>query len=131
YHMVMERFFLNPWALALGALSGAIVLLYILKLRRAKVRIGSTLLWERTVHDTKANAPWQKLRFNWLMVLQILAMLLLALSLARPFIFGTARSGGRSVLVIDTSASMLATDASPSRLGRAIDEAGKVISDMK
>ena len=61
----MERFFLNPWALALGALSGAIVLLYILKLRRAKVRVGSTLLWEKTIHDTKANAPWQKLRFNW------------------------------------------------------------------
>jgi len=127
----VERFFLNPWALALGALSGVIVLLYILKLRRAKVRVGSTLLWEKTVHDTKANAPWQKLRFNWLMLLQILALLLLALALARPFVFGTALRGGRSVLVIDTSASMLASDVSPTRLDRALGEASKVVSDMK
>jgi Ca-activated chloride channel homolog len=127
----VERFFLNPWALAFAALSGGIVLMYILKLRRSKVRVSSTLLWERTVHDTKANAPWQKLRFNWLMVLQILALCLLALALARPFIFGTAATGGRTVIVIDTSASMLATDVAPSRLDQALEEARRLIGDMK
>lgn len=126
----MDRFFLNPWALALGLLSGGIVLLYILKLRRKKVRISSTLLWETVISDTRANAPWQKLRKNLLMFIQILALLLLALALARPFIFGSAKAGGKVVVVIDTSASMLATDESPDRLGKAIELARRAVGDL-
>lgn len=104
--------------------------MYILKLRRVKVRIGSILLWEREVRDFKANAPWQRLRRNLLMLLQIIALTLLALALARPFIFGTALSGGRTVILLDTSASMLATDERPDRLGRAMAEASALISDF-
>ncbi|MCC7478234.1 BatA and WFA domain-containing protein [bacterium] len=127
----MDRFFLNPWMLAMAGLSAGIVLLYILRLKRKKVRISSTLLWERVIHDSKANAPWQKLRKNWLMILQIIALCLLALALARPFIFGSALLGARTVVVLDTSASMLAADEDPDRLGRAMIEAGKVMSDLR
>jgi hypothetical protein len=126
----VDRFFLNPWALALAVLAGGIVLLYILKLKRVKVRVSSTLLWERSVQDFKANAPWQRLRRNLLMLLQIIALLLLALALARPFIFGTALTGGRSVVVIDTSSSMLCLDETPDRLGRAIASAEGMVSDL-
>jgi Ca-activated chloride channel family protein len=126
----VDRFFLNPWALAFAALSGVIVLLYILKLKRVKVPISSTLLWDRSVQDFKANAPWQKLRRNLLMLLQIVALLLLALALARPFIFGTALTGGRTVLLLDTSASMLARDVAPDRLGDALDAASALITDF-
>ncbi|MBN2081324.1 VWA domain-containing protein [bacterium] len=127
----MDRFFLNPWMLTLATLAGGIVLLYILKLRRVKVPISSTLLWDRSVQDFKANAPWQKLRRNLLMILQILALLLLVFALARPFIFGTALTGGRTVMLIDTSASMLTSDVRPDRLGQAIDAAGTLVADFK
>lgn len=126
----MERFFLNPWSLALSALAGGIVLLYMLKLRRQRVTVGSTLLWESSLHDYKANAPWQKLRSNLLMILQIIAILLLSLALARPFLFGSALTGGRLVLIVDTSASMLAKDENPDRLGRALAAAASAVSDM-
>ena len=126
----MDRLFLNPWALLFSALAGVIVLLYILKLKRVKVPIGSTLLWERSVQDFRANAPWQKLRWNILMLLQILALLLLAFALARPFIFGTSMLGGRTVVVIDTSASMLASDVGGSRLDMAIDKAGELVGNL-
>jgi len=126
----VNRFFLNPLALVLGVLAGGIVLLYILKLKRVKVRVSSTMLWERAVHDFKANAPWQRLRRSLLLLLQILALLLLVLALARPFVFGTALAGARSVVIIDTSASMLATDERPDRLGRALDAAQTMIGDM-
>ena len=126
----MDQFFLNPWALAFAGLAGGIVLLYILKLRRVKAEVSSTLLWDRAVHDFKANAPWQKLRRNILMILQIIALILLAIALARPFIFGNALAGGRTVLVIDTSASMLARDAGPDRLAQAIDAARELVSDF-
>ena len=111
----VDRFFLNPWALALAALAGGIVLLYILKLRRVKVPVSSTLLWERSVQDFKANAPWQRLRRNLLMILQIIAILFLAIALARPFVFGTALTGGRTVIVLDTSSSMLAGKSTSTR----------------
>jgi len=126
----VESYFLNPWALALAALGGGIILLYILKLRRTKVQFSSTLLWERSVQDFKANAPWQRLRRNILMFLQLLALILLAIALARPFLFGTALTGGRNVIIIDTSASMLAKDEKPSRLGYAVDGARQMITDM-
>jgi len=126
----VERFFLNPWALAFSALAAGIVLLYILKLRRVKVQVSSTLLWDRAVQDFKANAPWQRLRRNLLMILQIIALILLAFALARPFIFGTALVGGRTVLLIDTSASMLARDVRPDRLGQALDAAGGLVGDF-
>jgi hypothetical protein len=126
----VDRFFLNPWALAFAALAGGIVLLYILKLKRIKVEISSTLLWERVVTDFKANAPWQRLRRNILMILQIIALILLAIALARPFIFGTALMGGRTVALIDTSASMLTRDGSPDRLGDAIDAAAQLVDDL-
>jgi hypothetical protein len=126
----VDRFFLNPWALALAGLAGGIVLLYILKLRRKRITVSSTLLWESSLRDYKANAPWQRLRSNLLMYLQILAILLLALALARPFVFGTALTGGRTVLIIDTSASMLAKDEAPDRLGRALAAAGAAVNDF-
>jgi hypothetical protein len=126
----VQHFFLNPWALALAGLAGGIVLLYILKLRRTRVTVGSTLLWERAVIDYKANAPWQKLRRNLLMYLQIAALLLLALALARPFLFGTALTGGRTVIILDASSSMLSTDDTPDRLGKAISAAGQLVNDF-
>ncbi|MCB1221915.1 VWA domain-containing protein [bacterium] len=116
----MERFFLNPLALAWGALAGGIILLYILKLKRVKVDVSSTLLWEQALADFRANAPWQKLRRNLLMILQIIALILLALALSRPFMFDNFIERGKTIFVIDASASMLAKDGSPDRLADAI-----------
>ncbi|MCB1218153.1 VWA domain-containing protein [bacterium] len=116
----MERFFLNPLALAWGALAGGIILLYILKLKRVKVDVSSTLLWEQALADFRANAPWQKLRRNLLMILQIIALILLALALSRPFMFDNFVERGKTIFVIDASASMLARDGSPDRLADAL-----------
>ncbi len=127
----MERFFLNPLALAWGALAGGIILLYILKLKRVKVDVSSTLLWEQALADFRANAPWQKLRRNLLMILQILAMILLALALSRPFMFDSFIEGGKTIIVIDASSSMLATDVSPDRLGEAQRIAEETVSGFR
>ena len=127
----MDRFFLNPLALAWGALAGGIILLYILKLKRVKVEISSTLLWEQALADFRANAPWQKLRRNLLMILQIIALLLLALALARPFMFDNFIEGGKTIFVIDASSSMLATDIGPDRLGEAIRLADDTVTGFK
>jgi Ca-activated chloride channel family protein len=106
---------ITPLALAFSALAIPIVLLYMLRLRRTEMPISSTLLWRQLVRDREANAPWQRLRFSWLLLLQLLILAALVLALARPFTEVKTISTGRIVLLLDGSASMKATDVDPNR----------------
>ncbi|MGC9320559.1 MAG: BatA domain-containing protein [Armatimonadota bacterium] len=122
--------FLTPLAFALAALLPVIVALYFLKLRREERVISSIYLWQELVRDVAANAPWQRLRFNWLLVLQLLFLTGLILALARPFSWTVAASGDHLILVIDTSASMGATDVEPNRLAAAVHRASRLARDL-
>src|SRR5688572_27104996 len=98
-----------------GLLAGAIVvpsllILYFLKLRRREQTVPSTLLWRKAIQDLQVNAPFQKLRRNLLLLLQMLLLLLLTLALARPVTKYTQVAGKTTVLLIDRSASMSASD---------------------
>ena len=111
---------LNPlnllWALPL---LGGIIALWMLRLKRQDVTVSSLYLWNTLLQETQANAPLQKLRRSLLLFLQLLAAFLLVFALARPFVYGAGVSGHTIVIVLDTSASMNATDVSPSRLAAA------------
>ena len=111
---------LNPlnllWALPL---LGGIVALWMLRLKRQPVTVSSLYLWNTLLQETQANAPIQKLRRSLLLFLQLLAAFLLVCALARPFVYGQALTGHTIVIVLDTSASMNATDVHPSRLAAA------------
>jgi hypothetical protein len=89
-----------------------LVALYFLKLRRQPRAIASTLLWKRSLEDLRANAPFQRLRMNILLLLQLLALALLALALAQPQVDTGLQRGGKTVILIDNSASMNAIDLS-------------------
>jgi len=106
----------NPAAfLWLIPLAGVIVLLYLLRMRRRDVVVPASFLWPQRVEEVRANALFQRLRWNWLMVLQILAVALLVFTLARPQTKQSGLAGEVTVLVIDTSASMGPTGGVPSR----------------
>ncbi len=111
--------FLAPAALAGLLFLPVVVAMYLLKLRRDEAVVPSTLLWQKLVADVEANAPWQRLRRSLLLLLQLLLVLILAFLAARPFVERPAGLAGDLVLVIDTSASMGATDVTPSRLDAA------------
>lgn len=93
-----------------------VVAMYMLKLRREPKVVPSTLLWQRLLADVEANAPWQRLRRSLLFLLQLLLVAILVLLAARPFVERPAGLAGDIVLVVDTSASMAATDVLPDRL---------------
>lgn len=102
--------FLTPTFLALAALAAPIIILYMLRLRRREVPISSIMLWQRLMQDREANAPWQKLRRNLLLLLQLLILAALVIALARPFIPVPSVAAGSVALLLDASASMNATD---------------------
>jgi Ca-activated chloride channel homolog len=122
--------FLAPLAFALAALIPVIIALYLLKLRREERTVSSTFLWQRMVRDVEANAPWQKLRRNLLLLLQLLLLIALIFALARPYVLATGIAGRNLILIVDRSASMAATDANGTRLNAAKAEALRLIDQL-
>jgi len=108
----------------------AIVLLYFLKVRRPEVRVSSLLFWRPYVADRQANAPWQRLRPSMLLLLQLLAALVLAIGLMRPGLIGAAGVDSTTVVMIDASPTMEATDVNPSRFGAAVDRARSLAGQL-
>ncbi len=92
------------------ALLAPIIAMYLLKRRRDEVAVSSVYLWERVVQDMEANAPWQKLRRNLLLLLQLLFLLAAIFGLARPFLLTAGAAGQSLIVVVDTSVSMGAND---------------------
>lgn len=111
--------FLNPITAIIAAAVAvpALLILYFLKLRRRDVEVSTTLLWKRAIEDLQANAPFQRLRNNILLILQMLALLALLLAVAQPQLSANVSSGAKSVIIIDRSASMQATDGDPDKPG--------------
>ncbi len=92
-----------------------LVILYFLKLRRVPREVSSTLLWKKAIQDLQANAPFQRLRRNLLLFLQLIILGLILLALAQPRSTATASAGRKLVIVIDRSASMRAVDGETAR----------------
>ncbi|GAB4494152.1 MAG: BatA and WFA domain-containing protein [Anaerolineales bacterium] len=121
---------LAPAGLALLALAIPILLLYMLKLRRKPVQVSSILLWQRLLRDQQANTPWQKLKRNLLLFLQLLILAALAFALARPALPTPVVASGTVIVLLDASASMNATDVSPTRFEAARRAVGTLINSL-
>jgi len=125
------------WLTPLLGLSAAAVavplllLLYFLKLKRREMIVSSTLLWKRAVQDLQVNAPFQKLRRNLLLLLQLLALIAILLALGGPMLALSKGPGQRYVVLIDRSASMNATDVTPNRLAEAKKQAKVFIESLR
>jgi hypothetical protein len=110
-----------------------LVLMYFLRLRRREMPISSTLLWKRAVQDLQVNAPFQKLRRNLLLLLQLLALVAALVALARPVLSLQPGAGKRYVLLIDRSASMNAADCDGgrTRLAEARRQAERIVDSLR
>ena len=101
---------------ALGALwwlwvLPGIVLLYFLRLKRRALVVASTLLWQHAIEDLRADRPFQVLRKNILLFLQLAAASGLILALSDPGALFKEPAGSYKLILIDRSASMSTEDA--------------------
>lgn len=125
--------FLSPWvALAVASVViPALLILYFLKLRRRPQAVPSTLLWRRAVQDLQVNAPFQRLRKNLLLLLQLLVLVAGIVALARPVVQSRLAQEKSVILLIDRSASMNAREAGGrTRLELAKEQAVRLVRTL-
>src|SRR5512145_2813205 len=96
--------FLAPAAFAFAAAIPVVILFYLLKRKRVVRLVASTLLWQRFLADTQASAPFQRLRKNWLLILQLILLALAVLALGRPYFATQVKPARLRVIILDASA---------------------------
>jgi hypothetical protein len=118
------------WLLLAGATALA-VFIFRLKVRPRKVRVPSLLFWSRVLNDSRELTLWERIRRAVSLVITAAIAIALAMALLRPSRVqgATGASAGRSVIVIDSSWSMLArTRDGDTRWSRAIADARRLVA---
>jgi hypothetical protein len=129
---------LLPKALWLAAAAVPLVLLYVLKTRRRRVRVASAAMFDLARREAAARDPWKRLTPEVSLLLQLLALLALVLAFARPVSKGSGIDADSVVIVIDRSASMATRvkpvsgdkDPAPTRMTRAKEAARKLADQL-
>src|SRR5689334_1880505 len=121
-----------PGAIAAALAIPALLVLYFLKLRRREMPVSSTFLWRKAIQDLQVNSPFQRLRRNLLLLLQLLILMFLLLSFSRPVSNYRPPAGKMNVILIDHSASMNARDGEGkrTRLDEAKQRARELVDSM-
>ena len=122
--------FLAPAAAALAITLPAIVALYFLRIRRPTRVIPALHLWPDQIRDRQANVPWQRLRFSWLLLLQLLAAAVLVAAAVQPVLPASAGLAAHSIVLLDASAPMQAKDIAPSRFEQARHLVSAMIDEL-
>jgi hypothetical protein len=118
--------FLIPAGFGLAALAGPLIVLYMLRSRRPRVEVPSTMLWEKAEIPVSSAVPWQKLRWTPLLLLQLAVLGAFVVTLSRPFYREQTLLGPHTAFVFDTSGSM----AMSGRLETAKTQALALVADL-
>ncbi len=120
-----------PLALLWSLLAVPIVVFYILKIRLRQVPVSTTIFWRQIYDEKRPRSLWQILRHLLSLLVQIIWLLLLVFALTEPFFTWEILQARRLILVMDNSASMRATDLTPTRLDVAKQLGRQVIAGLR
>jgi hypothetical protein len=119
--------FLSPLGLAALAALVPLVVVYLLRPDPRRLRVPTVRFLDAESEAEGRSSALKRLRRNLLFVLQAVVIVLLALSLATPYVQTSGAAGGETVIVVDTSASMAAGDGD-SRFDRAVAAATEEVT---
>lgn len=119
--------FLHPqqlfWILAVVA----VALCYVLWGRRRRQQTTTAHLWKAALARRSA---WSRWRRAVSLLLAVFFVVLVVVALAQPFFASTFRTARTIVLIVDTTASMNATDVQPTRLSAAREKAATLVESL-
>lgn len=131
FRSLLSPFFFVPAGIFAFLLLIPLIIFYFLKLKRPRHEIASLALWRSVINDQRVNSPFQKFKRNMLLLLQLLLMIFLILAIMQPFVQSGAERAEYLPVLIDSSASMAATDKKGvSRLDEAKQQIGTLIDNM-
>ncbi|MEM9074839.1 MAG: VWA domain-containing protein [Myxococcota bacterium] len=114
----------------LGVAGGAVVVLYLLKLRRRRVAVPFVKLWEQVLAEKQTTRLFSQLK-RWLSLLVALSVVAaLGFALGDPRPDGVNEDARTLIVLVDASASMQARDVEPSRFDRAKQEAERLVQEL-
>lgn len=122
---------LYSWPLWLLLCIPAILLLYLLKQKALDNQVSSLYLWREVYRNMESQTPWEKLKHNLLLYLQLLLALLLILSMAGPYRNQAGQERKNVILIMDNSGSMnAAAYGKETRLSRGKKQAVEYIGSL-
>ena len=119
--------FAHPLALLFLLVLVPIVLLYRLRVRVPSRTVATGQFWEKALAEEKVRWQWRRWRTKASMAFEMLIVALIVLAAAGPQI----PSAKRTVLLLDNSATMRATDVQPTRLDAAKETARRLIGGLR
>ncbi len=122
--------FLLPIGLLGLLLLPVVALLHLIQRRRDRLRVPSLQIWRDLQRQAVQHKP-RRLPLTLLLLLHLLLTALLAVALGQPLLQALRGSATHTVLVLDTSTSMAATDEQPDRLSVAKAEARRIIGQLR
>jgi len=119
--MVLSEVFLSPLGLAAAAVAVPVAVLYLIRPDPGRVELPTFRFLVDEQRQQATSPLFERLSRSLLLLIQILAILLLAVSLAVPYVPVSEREVvEETVLVVDTSASMATAEDGTTRFDRAI-----------
>ena len=103
----------------LGGFGAGVVVLYLLKLRRRRLEVPFVDLWQQVLAEKQPPRLFSALKRILSLLVALLVVAALAFALGDPRYEGASEDGRTTVVLVDASASMQATDVAPDRLAAA------------
>ncbi len=98
--------FLYLWPLFLLILIPCIIIMYLLKQKADPKCVSSLFLWREMYENRESETPFEKLKKNKLLIIQIITVLVLVFVLMSPYRESDSDSTESAVILIDNSGSM-------------------------
>ncbi len=120
----------SPWGLAALGLLVPLVVWYLLKSRRTRRVVSSTMVWQSVPQAMTAATPWQRFRPDATFWLAAFALVVGAVALARPYAVVEATLGDHTIVIVDASGSMSAREGDTTRLEQARRDVATVVDGI-
>jgi len=115
---------------AAGATAVLTVALYLLKLRRRTVEVPFSPLWQAVLSESQTTRLLSRLQHLWSLLLSLLLGAALLLAIADPRV-EDADELSHTVVLVDCSPSMAASDVQPSRLAAGVEQVRQLLEHRR